>query len=241
MSEILQTLRKKDDPTVEIYPNIKEGNIPSNAVTTAKINTNAVTTAKINNGAVTSDKLADNSVIEDRIADGQVTTNKLASSAVTTAKIADDAIITSKILDNAVTADKLADNSVITDRIADNQVTIDKLDASTRNKVNSSAVKKHKLVFTLKDNNNYTSAYFLTVLTHTTTAPTVFDELLFFLSNNHCEYEFMVRSNDTHAYISDINTGDGEITIYEDRTNSGTLSDYPYTSLVSINDDIYDL
>lgn len=241
MSEIIQTLRKKNDASVEIYPNIKADNIPANAVTTAKINDGAVTTAKINDGSVTTAKINDGAITTAKINDGAITTAKISDDAITTAKISDNAITTSKINNESVTSDKLADNSVITDKIADNQVTIDKLDASTRNKVNSSAVKKHKLVFTLKDNNNYTSAYFLTILSHTATAPSDFDELLFFLADNHCQYEFMIRSNDTHAYISDINTGDGEITIYEDRTNVGALSDYPYTSLVSINDDIYDL
>lgn len=47
MSEIITTLHKKDDSTVNVYPNIKADNIPSGAITTAKIA----------NGAVTEDKL----------------------------------------------------------------------------------------------------------------------------------------------------------------------------------------
>lgn len=59
MSEILQTLRKKNDTSVEVYPNIKRDNIPSDAITTAKILDGAVTTAKINDGSVTTAKLDD--------------------------------------------------------------------------------------------------------------------------------------------------------------------------------------
>ena len=47
MSEILQTLRKKNDTSVEVYPNIKSANIPDGAVTTAKINDGAVTLDKV--------------------------------------------------------------------------------------------------------------------------------------------------------------------------------------------------
>ena len=242
MSEIIQTLRKKNDATVEIYPNIKAENIPNGAVSTSKLSNTAVTTEKILDGAVTSDKLDTASVTTDKIDTGAVTTNCLASSSVTTVKINDLAVTTDKINNDAVTSLKLADESVVTDKIADGQITIDKLENSLKNIVLSNSVKKHKLAFTLKDNNNNTSNYLMTVLTHVASTPTDLDELLYFLYSNHCENELFLRgNNDTHAYISDINTGDSEITIYEDRLGNGAMSDYVYTTLVSINDDVYDI
>ena len=107
MSKVYETLKKKNDTSVEVYPNIERTNIPDGAINTAKvedasITTNkivdgAVTTAKINNGAVTESKLADGSVNTDKIADGNVTTDKLDDDAVTTAKINDGAVTNSKI------------------------------------------------------------------------------------------------------------------------------------------------
>lgn len=69
MSEILQTLRKKNDTSVEVYPNIKSDNIPANAVTTAKILDGAVTTAKIGDGSVTTAKIGDGAVTLDKVED----------------------------------------------------------------------------------------------------------------------------------------------------------------------------
>ena len=98
MSEVITTLNKKGDRSVEVYPNIKEANIPTGAVTTAKLADSSVTTAKINDGAVTTGKLADGSV--------------------TTGKLADDAVTTGKIADGAVTIDKLADGTIANNKIA---------------------------------------------------------------------------------------------------------------------------
>ena len=68
MSKVYETLKKKNDTTVEVYPNIERPNIPDGAINTAKVEdasvtTNklvdsAVTTAKINDGAVTPQKLS---------------------------------------------------------------------------------------------------------------------------------------------------------------------------------------
>lgn len=69
MSEILQTLRKKNDTSVEVYPNIKSDNIPADAITTAKILDGAVTTAKLNDGSVTTAKINDGAVTNDKLDD----------------------------------------------------------------------------------------------------------------------------------------------------------------------------
>lgn len=67
MSEILQTLRKKNDTSVEVYPNIKSDNIPADAITTAKILDGAVTEDKIGTGSVTSSKIGDGSILITKI------------------------------------------------------------------------------------------------------------------------------------------------------------------------------
>ena len=249
MSKVYETLKKKNDTSVEVYPNIERTNIPDGAINTAKvedasITTNkivdsAVTTAKINNGAVTESKLADGSVNTDKIADGNVTTDKLDDDAVTTAKIQDDAVTTNKINNGAVTSDKLDDNSVITDKIADGQITYDKLDNALKTLVNTSGIVRHQIIVNLRDSNNVSSGYYINLLSTVDEAPTTMNELLNLLKNSGVQYQPFVRAaNDTFAYIYDFNIGNNEVTIYEDRTNSGSLSDYVYNTLVSIIDNI---
>lgn len=67
MSDLIKTL-KSSSTGDDVYPNIKEDNIPTGAVTSAKIGTSAVTTGKINDGAVTTNKIADGSVNYDKLA-----------------------------------------------------------------------------------------------------------------------------------------------------------------------------
>lgn len=92
MSDIITTLNKKGDRTVNVYPNIQQANIPANAVDSSKLASNSVTTGK----------LASNSV----------TTGKIDNKAVTTAKLDDNAVTTDKIDDLAVTGSKIANTTI---------------------------------------------------------------------------------------------------------------------------------
>ena len=92
MSDIITTLNKKGDRTVNVYPNILGANIPANAVDSSRLASNSVTTGK----------LASNSV----------TTGKIDNKAVTTAKLDDNAVTTAKLDDNAVTGSKIADSTI---------------------------------------------------------------------------------------------------------------------------------
>ena len=67
MSELIKTLHKKGDASVEIYPNIKAENIPASAINTSKLEDGAVTESKIADGSVTTAKITNNAI----------TTNKL--------------------------------------------------------------------------------------------------------------------------------------------------------------------
>lgn len=249
MAKVYETLKKKNDTSVEVYPNIERQNIPNGAINTAKLEDDAVTSSKINNGAVTESKLNDGAVITDKIADGNVTTDKLEdgsvttakihNSAVTTNKINDDAVTSSKILNGAVTESKLADGSVNTDKIADGNITFDKLDNSLQILINTSGIKRHQITLQLRDSNNTSSSYYINLLSTNTIAPNTMNELLNLLKNSGFQFQPFVRaSNDTFAYIYDFDLGNNEVTIYEDRTNSGSLSDYIYNTLVSITDNI---
>lgn len=96
MSQVITTLNKKGDRTIEIYPNIVSDNIPSDAVTTTKIANASITTQKLDDGAVT----------ETKIYDASVTRNKLSYKCVNEDKIDDGAVTNSKIADGSITPDK---------------------------------------------------------------------------------------------------------------------------------------
>ena len=101
MSEVIKTLHKKGDASVEVYPNIKSDNIPSSAVTTAKLDDGAITTAKLDDGAITTAKINDGAITTAKINDGAVTTDKVIDNAITTAKVKDKAITKAKLKDGA--------------------------------------------------------------------------------------------------------------------------------------------
>lgn len=64
MSKVYETLKKKNDTSVEVYPNIERTNIPDGAINTAKIEDNSITTNKIVDDAVTTAKINDGAVTE---------------------------------------------------------------------------------------------------------------------------------------------------------------------------------
>lgn len=161
MSEVIKTLTKKGDASVEVYPNIKRDNIPSGAVDTSKLDDASVTTAKIVDASVTTSKLADGSVSSAKINDGAVTTIKINDGAVTTAKIENGAITTLKIADTSVTTAKIANASITNAKLSSKCVTSGELDdnavettniedgAVTTAKINDGAVTTAKMGFHL--------------------------------------------------------------------------------------------
>lgn len=87
MSKVYETLKKKNDTSVEVYPNIERQNIPNGAVNSAKIEDGSITTAKLNDGSTTTSKIADNSITSAKIYDGAVTSSKIEDGAITNDKI----------------------------------------------------------------------------------------------------------------------------------------------------------
>lgn len=96
------TLHEKDNPSVNVYPNIQPTNIPAGAIDTTKLADSAVTTAKVADSAITTAK----------IADGAITHDKMGANAIDTANIVDGAITTTKIADGAITSAKIAPHNI---------------------------------------------------------------------------------------------------------------------------------
>lgn len=110
MAKIYETLKKKNDLSVEVYPNIEKYNIPSGAVSTDKIEDGAVTTPKLATGSVATSNIIDGAVTKAKLGNNSVSTGKLEASAVTTNKLNDGAVTTNKLGDASVTLAKTGDD-----------------------------------------------------------------------------------------------------------------------------------
>lgn len=128
MSDLIKTLKSSETGN-DVYPNIKPDNIPSDAITSAKIS----------DGAVTTDKLASDSVTTAKIHNGAVTTAKIEDEGISTAKIGALAVTTAKIDTGAVTSNKLAESSVTGTKINDGAVSYSKLASALKNLIDGKA------------------------------------------------------------------------------------------------------
>lgn len=151
MSDLIKTLKSSETGN-DVYPNIKPDNIPSDAITNAKIS----------DGAVTTDKLASDSVTTAKIHNGAVTTAKIEDESVSTAKIGALAVTTAKIDTGAVTSNKLADSSVTGTKINDGAVSYNKLASALKNLIGDKQDKidsTHKLDADLVDDSTSTNKF----------------------------------------------------------------------------------
>ena len=260
MSDLIKTLHKKGDNTVNVYPNIKSENIPDGAITTAKINDNAVTTAKISNNAITYSKLAGSSVTSAKIENGAVTNSKLGAGSVTADKISSEAITTAKLFDRAVTTAKIENGAVTTDKLGNFSVTSAKIatGAVTNSEIANGAVDNDKIedgsiqptkladrLYThaikvhLKDTvSNVTFFLGFNILSKSDSSLILqFSDLLDALK----PFEKIVVSdigNDKIGYIGDVDfQGNGYIGVYLD--DNGSLTEYEFDEIVAdaSNDD----
>lgn len=133
MSDIITTLHKKGDNTVNVYPNIKNENIPSTSITQDKLANSSVGTTQLEASSVTTAKIASNAVTNGKLANGAVGNTKIEDGAVTTAKLANGAVSNAKLASNAVTSSNIVDGSVTFSKIANNSITPDKLSATMKN------------------------------------------------------------------------------------------------------------
>lgn len=212
MSEILQTLRKKNDTSVEVYPNIKSDNIPADAITTAKIL----------NGAVTYDKLEGN--IQDVVT---------RFNTIYDAEDDEMSVASINVSDDVNTSNINASNKITTN---DLEVTNDEII------VDGNPIKhlyKHIINCKLKDTNtNVTSVFAMNILSKESNAVTTFNDLLTLLKNEHCEYQLIMENgHDVPAYISSFDND--MINIYASNDGTITLHEYEYDTALLITDNVF--
>ena len=112
MSDLIKTLKSKNDNTINIYPNVKSENIPDSAITNSKIQDNAISTSKIQDNAISTSKIQDNAISTSKIQDSAITTSKINDNSISTSKIQDASITTSKIEDLGISYSKIQDGAI---------------------------------------------------------------------------------------------------------------------------------
>ena len=91
---------------------ISGSDIPSDAITEAKLSNGAVTSSKISDGAISTSKIANTSVTTAKIADDAVISDHLATDSVGTDKIANDAVDDNKLSVTGVVAGNYTNTSI---------------------------------------------------------------------------------------------------------------------------------
>lgn len=213
MSKVYETLKKKNDTSVEVYPNIERTNIPDGAINTAKIEDRAVTYNKL------SDALQDDITHFRNIYDAD-----------------DDKISASDIdlSDDVRCSNVYASNSVY----ATDSVEADNVSANTYYDADDDELKaifNHSLSFTLRERNDVNEYQFRIHITSSIKTPiTTFSELITELSKKIWSpiYDY---GYDIMGVITAVNTTDSYISMY---CNS-PLVEYDFDTLITINDDVY--
>lgn len=112
-----QTLREKDHPENNVYPDIQPQNIPAGAITSSKIAPGAVIGSTIGAGAIQAGHISPGAVGASAIGENAVNSANIESGAVITEKISDGAVTGIKIADNTIGANKLMNGSVTESKI----------------------------------------------------------------------------------------------------------------------------
>ena len=214
MSKVYETLKKKNDTSVEVYPNIERTNIPDGAINTAKIEDRAVTYNKL------SDALQDDITHFRNIYDAD--DDKLDVSGL---NVGDDIYCTNIDVDNKVTAD---DIEVTNNLEVANEILL--------NGDNVYALFNHSINVNLQERNDVNVVTFsILFVSSNKNAITNFTELFNELSNKE-NLPFYDLSNDIMGILTDVNV-DGYISIYCSDGNGG-LTEKDFDVLTSITDNV---
>ena len=217
MSKVYETLKKKNDTSVEVYPNIERTNIPDGAINTAKLEDKTVNYNKLN------DALRDDIDNFNNIYDAE--DDKLSVSDI---DVTDDISCSNINVSNEITTDDLIVNNIT---INNDEITLD-----------GNPIKhlyKHIINCALKDNNaNIISSFTMNILSTESSFPSTFNDLLNLLKDAHCEKQAIFESGyDVAGYITGF--ANDKINIYATDDGTITLHEYEYDELITINGDAY--
>ena len=211
MSEIITTLHKKDDTTVDVYPNIKGDNIPSGAITTAKIN----------DGAVTYDKLSES----------------LKSDVTNFNNIYDTDNDKINVTNLNVTDDINCTNINVTDIETTNSITSDSYYDGDNDEIK--VIVNHSMYANLvnRDDPSDTRYILIHFLSSKKESITTFSELLDEL-NKKIGISIIDNAVNVIGWISEVNINNGYVAMYVDDRNGGVEEIY-FNSAITIQDAVY--
>lgn len=217
MSKVYDTLKKKNDPTVEVYPNVERQNIPDGAINSAKIEDRAVILSKLSD-SLQSD--VNNFEAIYNAEDDKIT--------VADVEATDDIRCSNVYASSSV----YATDSVEGDNATFNTYTDgdgDELKVIVNHCIRAQLVNRSDPSDTRYIHMHFTSS--------TKTAITTFSELLNELSHKL----YMTILDDAHntlGWISGIDLNSGYVSMFVDDLN-GDVEEVDFNSAISINDDTY--
>ena len=110
---------------------IRESELGSAAVTSAKVAVSTIFTSHVSPSAITTDRINPSAVTTDRINPSAVTTDRISPSAITTDRISPSAVNEGRLADSAVTAGKIGAGAVTSAKIGAGQVPTSRLNLAT--------------------------------------------------------------------------------------------------------------
>lgn len=217
MSKVYETLKKKNDTSVEVYPNIERQNIPNGAVNTDKIDDRAINYNKLN------DALRQQSDDFDSIYNHE--NDKLSVSDI---EVSDDIDCTNINASNKVTAYDIETSNIIKSpeyRDADD----DELKVIVNHSIQAQLVNK--------DVPTDVRWIFMHFVSSHKEAFTTFSDLLNELSKK-VNINIIDNANNVVGWIEAVNVNDGYVSIYVDDGNGG-IESRDYGSANTITDTVY--
>lgn len=219
MSKVYDTLKKKNDPTVEVYPNVERQNLPDGVINSAKLEDRAVILSKL------SDSLQSDVNHFEAIYDAD-----------------DDKITVTDIeaVDNVNATNVIASGYVSCDDInASGDITGDNINANTYTDADNDELKVlviHSIGVSLVDVNSNTTGVSILLRSSRKTAITTFDDLSDELSKN-IYIPVFDESNEIMGVLEDVDSITHHLFIYVGDGN-GALEQKEFASLNFINDNV---
>ena len=224
MSKVYETLKKKNDTSVEVYPNIERTNIPDGAINTAKLEDKAVNFNKLN------DYLRQQSDDFDNIYNHE--NDKLSVSDI---EVNDDIYCTNIDVDNKVTTNELeVTNRIDSDEISANSITSN--DFTDGDGYSITPLFHHSINVRLINHADASDKRYFKLLLDSTRKSAITSFAEFFSEMQYVvNIIFIQTSTNTIGWLDNVSNNPNLLSIYCDDGNNG-LTDIEFDDLDDISD-----
>lgn len=226
MSKVYETLKKKNDTTVEVYPNIERTNIPDGAINTAKIEDKAVTFNKLSD-ALQDDVTHFNNIYD--ADDGKITVNDI--------EVIDDINCTNLTASNKVTTNDLeVTNRINSDEIITNSITSNDFTDGDGDSI--TPLFNHSINVRLINHADASDKRYFKLLLQSTRKSAITSFAEFFSEMQYVvNITFIQTSSNTIGWLDSVSTNPNLLSIYCDDGNNG-LTDIEFDDLDDISDNV---